>query len=369
MMIPWNKPDLGATEQAYVMEALNSSWISGGAFVDRLEKGLQDFLGCEDVVTVSSGTAALHLAYLTLGIGPGDEILLPGFTFQAAANMALAVGAKPIFIDVDKDTWMMDPSLIERAITKKTKAIVVVHLYGYVANLDAIAAIAERNNLTLIEDAAEALFSKYRGRYVGTLTSIGCLSFQSTKTITTGEGGAVLFNSSKYTQLARLYRNHGMRPERKYWHEVAGHNFRLTNLQAAVGLAQLERADKIIESRKRIAQTYKKFLQGLEFAIDEQLEEKNSEPLLWALAIRIKAANRETCISALAEKGIETRPGFVSADQMPLYECQPLKVSRQLSDQVLSLPTFAQLSNEEIEFICRELSSVLHRQGQNPNAL
>lgn len=342
-----------------MLEALESSWISGGEFVDKFEAGLKSLHRCEDAVTVTNGTSALHLAYLALGLGPGDEIIVPGFTFAAPANMALAIGAKPVFVDVDPKTWLINPDEIERKISPKTKAIVVVHLYGFVAAMDRVLEIADKYRLFVVEDTAEALFSKYGDKFAGTVGDIGCLSFHSTKTITTGEGGAVLFNSREHAELGRLYRNHGMRPHRKYWHEVVGHNFRMTNIQAALGCGQLERADYIISDRLRIFQEYAKRLR--ELPCDLQTKDPKSQTVLWAQCVRLRGGSnqRNQVIEKLAARGIETRPGFISFDRMPIYDSAPLPVSSNLSDSVLSLPTFTSMPEDAIQEVCEALSIAL----------
>ena len=257
-MIPWYKPHFWGNEQKYVSEAINSTWISGGSYVDRLESTMAGTLDVDNVITTSNGTT-LMLAFLALGIGPGDEVIVPGFCFVAPVNMVLAVGATPIFADIEPDTWLLSPQSVKQKIGRKTKAIVAVHTYGNICDMRALVGIAAENNLYLVEDVAEAAFSELAGKQAGTFGEFGTFSFQATKTITTGEGGAVSTGSDYLGARARVIRNHGMSTDRRYWHEVVGHNFRLGNLQAALGCAQLENLGEIIENKG----AYKRYLNNL----------------------------------------------------------------------------------------------------------
>jgi perosamine synthetase len=262
--IPWAKPDYWGDEIKYVNDALESTWISGGPYVDALEAGFRKALGMKHVLAVSNGTTALHLAYLGLDIKPQDEIIVPGFGFLAAANIAALMGARPVFAEVDQDTWCMDAKDMERKMTDRTKAIVPVHTYGNVCDMESIMKIADERNVPVLEDCAESLFSRYRGKTSGLFGKVNTFSFQATKTITTGEGGLVVTNDDDMAEKMMLFRSHGMNRQKViYWHEVPGHNFRLTNLQAALGVAQLEKVEKIIEARKRVYETYHKLLNGI----------------------------------------------------------------------------------------------------------
>src|SRR6185503_11850661 len=249
--IPWAKPDFWGKEQEYLVQALSSTWISGGAFVERFERDFAAYVGARYALTSSNGTTALHMAYLGLGVGPGDEVVIPGFCFLAGANVAIHMGAKPVFCEVDPRTWCATAEAIERVLTPRTKVIVPVHTYGNVCRMDEINALAKSRGVAVIEDAAESFASTYRGTQAGMMSDIGSFSFQATKTITTGEGGMVVTEREDLQKTMALYRSHGMLRKRFYWHEVPGHNFRLTNLHAAIGCAQLERLDRIIVERRR----------------------------------------------------------------------------------------------------------------------
>jgi perosamine synthetase len=359
--IPWASPHFWGNEQRYVVDALQSNWISGGMYVERLESDFSKYCNTSYAVTASNGTTALHMAYLALGIGRGDEVIVPGFGFMAAANVAIHVGAKPVFTEVDVDTWCMTAASIEKCLTPKTKAIVPIHTYGNVCDMDPILDLANRHGISTVEDAAEAIGSKYRDRTAGTLSKIGAYSFHATKTIATGEGGAAVTDDAELHDRMKLYRNHGM-SSRRYWHDVAGHNFRLTNMQAALGCAQLENIDIIRAQRNRVYVGYRGLLDDIE-GLQFQHYPSYVEPLVWAVAVRLDAIafpqGRDMVIEQLRDMQIETRPGFYSASMMKhLYEADDLPICEDLSRQVLSLPSFPMLTNEEIEYVCSSLASL-----------
>lgn len=358
--IPWATSRYWGNEQRYVLDALQSSWISGGAYVDRLEADFARYCDSPYAVTASNGTAALHMAYLALDIGLGDEVIVPGFGFMAAANVALHVGAKPVFAEVCPASWCMTADAVEKCITSKTKAIVPVHTYGNVCDMDPLLALAKKYGLLVIEDAAESIGSKYKGRMSGTLGSVGTYSFHATKTITTGEGGAVVTDSVEIRDQMQLFRSHGM-SSRRYWHVVAGHNFRLANIHAAIGCAQLERIDDITKERARVYDLYKKLLSNID-GVTLQFFSESVEPVVWAIAVKLDPIafpqGRDGVIIELKERGVECRPGFYSADFMPhLYGDISLPVCRELSQQILSLPSGPALTNTEIEYACESFKS------------
>ncbi len=359
--IPWAQPTLWGNEQKYMNDALTSTWISGGPYVDRFEKEFLKGIGSGFAVSTSNGTSALHLLLLALGIEPGDEIIVPGFGFMAAANIALHIGAKPVFAEVDPETWCLNASEIEKCITPRTRAVVPVHTYGNICAMDEIRSLANHHNITVVEDAAEAFFSKYKGRFAGTIGTAGCFSFQATKTITTGEGGMVVTEKEELFRKMNLFRNHGMMKKR-YWHEVPGHNFRLTNFQAAMGCAQLEKLDEIIQERQRIYNQYNEHL-SREPGLMMQYFTSDVNPVLWAMAVKMDTTayfqGRDNVMKQMGNKNIETRPGFYAASMLEIYSChQKLPVCEDISKQVISLPTFPGLQNEQIEFICTTLKKL-----------
>lgn len=360
-MIPWAKPYLFGNEKDFMLNALYSTWISGGEYVDKFESDFARLIGTKYAVTTSNGTTALHLALLAAGIGPGDEVIVPGFTFVAPANTVLQTGAKPVYVDIYPNTWCIDVKEVEKSITDKTKAIIPVHVYGNICDMEALMKIAENNGIYLIEDAAEAVFSKCRGKFAGSFGDLGCFSFQATKTITMGEGGAVLTNDEKLSERMRILHNHGMREGKRYWHDVVGYNYRLTNIQAALGCAQLENRDKIINEKKRVYQKYFENLSDLP-GIDFQCISKEVEPVIWAVAIKTNPkyfkGDRDFLITELLKMNIETRPGFYPFSVMPLYNAQPLPIAESISRNIISVPSYPSLSDENIDYICNQLKSL-----------
>ncbi|GGY15841.1 GDP-perosamine synthase [Rhodanobacter panaciterrae] len=361
--IPWAEPTLWGREEEYVVDALRSTWISGGPYVDRLERDFSRFAKTPQTLAVANGTAALHLAYLGMGIGEGDEVIVPGFAFMAAANMALMVGATPIFADVDPDSWNMTVDTVAPLVTERTRAIVPVHTYGNVCALEPLLQLGRDRNIFVIEDAAESIGSTYRGRMSGTLARLGVYSFHATKTITTGEGGAVVTSDDALAERMRLYRSHGVARTR-YLHEVAGHNFRLTNLQAAIGCAQLEQIDRIVAKRAEVYEAYRTCLQSMP-GLTMQTVEMDVSPVMWAVGVRLDAAKypqgRDAVMDGLSVLGIETRPGFYSASAMPhLYGPQSLPVSEALASSILVLPSSPTLDAPRIHRICDALASLAH---------
>ena len=358
--IPWASPHYWGNEERYVVDALQSNWISGGAYVERLEEDFARYCDVPYAIAASNGTTALHMAYLAVDIRPGDEVIVPGFGFMAAANIALHVGATPVFSEVDPDSWCMIAQDVERCITPKTKAIVPIHTYGNVCDMAPIMELANSKGLLVVEDAAEAIGSKYMGRMAGTIAPLGIYSFQATKTITTGEGGAAVTSSVALRDRMRLFRSHGM-ASRRYWHEVAGHNFRLTNIQAAMGCAQLEQIQTIVMERDRVYKTYKKLLGNID-GITLQYFSVDVVPVVWAIAMALDVSafrlGRDGTIERLGAMGIETRPGFYAATAMPhIYGEGRLPVCELLGRQVISLPSSPALSEGDIEFICDGLIS------------
>lgn len=358
--IPWAEPTLWGREEEYTIDALRSSWISGGPYVDRFEADFSHYAAARYTLAVANGTAALHLAFLGAGIGAGDEVIVPGFAFMAAANMARMVGAIPVFADVDPETWCITADTVAPLITDRTRAIVPVHTYGNVCALDPLLSLGRERNVLVIEDAAESIGSTYCGRMSGTIASAGVFSFHATKTITTGEGGAVVTDDDALAERMRLYRSHGM-ARRRYFHEVIGHNFRLTNLQAAVGCAQLEQIDRIVAARRNLYATYEERLRTMP-GVKMQVINDGVVPVVWAVGVRLDLARftqgRDTVMNQMLAHGIETRPGFYSATTMPhLYGSQHLPNSDAVSASVIVLPSSPSLSNANIHRVCDSLAT------------
>ena len=356
--IPWAQPDFWGLEEKYLLEALHSTWISGGGFVDRLECDVATFVGSPFAISTSNCTTAIHLVYLGLGLQPGDEVIVPGFCYLAAANIALQMGIRPVFAEVDPDTFCVTAGAIETVMTPRTKLIVAVHTYGNVCEMDEIMSLAQSKGVLVLEDAAESFASKYKGRQSGAIAQLGTFSFQATKTITTGEGGMVVTRDEALARKLMLYRSHGVLG-RRYWHELPGHNFRLTNLQAALGCAQLERLDLITKGRQRVHRAYTAALKDVG-GMRLQVFHNDVDPVLWALALELDPAaypqGRDNVIEQLAVEGIETRNGFYAASQLPIYpDCARLPFCERLANNVISLPTFPSLDDRQIDYVSSKL--------------
>lgn len=357
MVIPWCKPQYWGNEKKYVNEAIDSMWISDGPFVHRLDKMFAEMNQIEFALSTSNGTTALQLSLLALDIKAGDEILVPGFGFAAAANMVVAVGAKPIFVDVDPATMLMDPEKIEAVITKSTKGIMPIHSYGNVCDMDRIVQIAKSKKLFVFEDVAEAMFSKWNGRFAGTYSDVSAFSLHATKTVTTGEGGMVLTHNEDLKKKMALIKSHGM-AGKKYWHVCHAYNFRMTNFQAALGVAQLEKAPVIIQERRRVYDLYKKHLRTVD-GIRIQEIAKNVDPVIWAMPIVIQPEafkfSRDELIDQLLSAGIETRPGFYTFNQMGMYDSPLLKNSDVLAKNIICLPFYTAMNESDVQFISQEI--------------
>src|SRR5262245_26917004 len=346
--IPWAKPEFWGCELEYLSDALASTWISGGKYVEQLEREVAAFCGTRHAFAVANGTMAIHLAYLAIGLRPGDEVVLPGFGYLAAANVALHVGAKPIFAEVDPSSWCISAEAIAEVLTPRTRGVVPIHTYGNACDMDPIMELCRRRGILVIEDAAESFGTRYKGRQTGTIGDIGCFSFQATKTITTGEGGMVVTSRDEFVDALQLYRSHGVRRIR-YLHEVAGLNFRLTNLQAALGCAQLGHIDVIAKARHCMRERYCEYLGKIE-GISMQEYANDVEPVIWAIAIKLDPfvfpQGRDTVIEELGEMGIEARPVFYPPNAMPqLYGGGiELPVCTEIGRQVISPPSYPSLS-------------------------
>lgn len=357
---PVAEPKFGENELKYVSECVLTGWVSsGGKFVKRFEDQFSEFCETEFAVATSSGTTALHLALLALGIGSGDEVIVPSLTFISTANAVVFTGATPVFVDSEPETWNIDSARIEEAISDKTKAIIPVHLYGHPADMDSILDIAHKHNLYIIEDAAEAHGALYKGKKVGSFGELGIFSFYGNKTITTGEGGMIVTSNKDLMEKIRILCNHGMDPKRRYWHSVLGYNYRMTNIQAALGVAQMERIGQIIENKRRNAALYGKYLHDIPGIIlpPEAAWAKN---IYWLYSILIDEEVFGMSAIELGERlnqrGIETRPIFPPIHQQPIYNTdQSLPVSERLSRCGLSLPSSVKLNDNEIERVAGEI--------------
>jgi len=363
-MIPIAEPLLGEEELSNVAEAINSGWISSrGKFIPEFERKFAQYCGVKYGVATANGTVALHLALAALGIGPGDEVIVPSLTFVATANAVSYTRAKPIFVDSHPDYWCIDPRKVEEAITPKTRAIVPVHLYGHPCDMDAIMDITSRHDLYIVEDAAEAHGAEYRGRKVGSFGNIACFSFCGNKLITTGEGGMCLTNDEKLVERMRILRDHGMNPNKKYWYDAIGFNYRMTNMQAAIGVAQLERLDKLVEKKREIARWYAKGLGDLteKGLVGLHPEMTWARGVYWIYSILVNdgfGLSRDLLANKLEKRGIETRPLFYPLHFMPMYQTKErFPVAEELSRRGVSLPSSANLTAEQVRYIVETIRS------------
>ena len=359
--IPVAIPDLSGDEEKYVSEAIRSSWISStGPFIDRFEREFAKLCGTGTALSVCNGTLALHLAMLGLDVRPGDEVLVPSLTYVATANAVRYVGAEPVFVDVDPYTWCIDPKLLEASITRQTKGIIAVHLYGHPADMDTINHIAAVHGLWVVEDAAEAHMARYKGRIVGSLAKIATFSFYGNKIITCGEGGAITVDDPQLTIRLKALRGQGMDPQRRYYFPITGYNFRLTNVACAMLCAQLGRSEQIIERRRQIFAVYREQLANIP-GIGFQPVASWAEPAPWLFCITVDeneyGCSRNRLMELLAENGIETRPFFMALHQLPPFRLESkrrfehLPVTDELSQRGMNLPTFTSLSFDDIQYI------------------
>jgi len=354
-MIPVAKPSLGEEELRIVIEAVKEGWISSkGRFIQEFEKNFSDYIGVKYGIATCNGTVALHLALEALDIKLGDEIIIPTLTFIATANSVTYTGAKPVFVDSHPNYWCIDPKEVEKYITPRTKAIIPVHLYGHPAEMEKIMDIAEAHGLSVIEDAAEAHGSEYKKKKAGSLGDIACFSFYGNKIVTTGEGGMCVTNNEKLAHKMRILRDHGEDPIKKYWYNVVGFNYRMTNVQAAIGVAQLKKLEKFIEKKREIAKFYSELLKDVK-GITLPPEEPWAKNVYWMYCILMEdnyGLTRDELIEKYKQRHIETRPFFTPIHTMPPYrtrESHP--VAEKLSKKGINLPSFIELRQEEIERI------------------
>ncbi|MGZ6034912.1 MAG: DegT/DnrJ/EryC1/StrS family aminotransferase [Myxococcaceae bacterium] len=363
--LPIASVDLSGNEERYVVDALRSSWISSsGAYIDRFESEFARLVAGQRAIAVTNGTVALHLALLALGVGRGDEVIVPAFAFIAVANACRYVGAEPVFADADPGTWCLDPAQVERSITPRTRAIIVVHNYGHPADMEAILALARARGLRVVEDAAEAFGASYRGRPVGSLGDVGTFSFFANKIITSGEGGAIVLPGDTLEAKIRLLRDHGMDPARRYHFPITGYNYRITNLTCATLCAQLERSEAILARRREIFAAYRERLAGIA-GVTFQPIERWAELAPWMFNVLVDRAeygrSAQELAARLADDGIQTRSFFEPLPLQPPFVKSARRrgtlfpVAEALCAAGLSLPTFNKLPLESIDAVAESI--------------
>jgi len=364
---PLAQPKIGSLERRFLLQAYDSGWISSsGQFINRFEKEFSNYIGMKYGIATTNGTAALHLALVSIGLTSRDEVLVPDLTFVSPANMVILAGARPVFVDSNEYYWGVDVSKIKNRVTKRTKAIIIVHLYGHPVDLDPILEFCDAKGLILIEDCAEAHGALYKQKKVGSFGHISCFSFYGNKLLTTGEGGMCLTNDSQIAERLRKLRDHGADRRKHFWHPIMGFNYRMTNLQAAIGCAQLLTLEKRISKYRKIATIYSSFLK-------DKIKDQNiviHPEMKWAKCVywmytflmeQSKVTKRESIRTFLAKHGIETRPMFYPVSRLPPFrkfgQANPIALS--LSGRGISLPTYYELNDKDIGFITDRVKEAL----------
>lgn len=356
---PVYQPSLKGNERKYLNDCIDSNWLTWqGKYVSLFEKNFASYIGIDYASATSNATVGLHLALIALGVSAGDEVIVPTLTYVASANAIVYCGATPVFCDVNPNTWQLDAADVIKKISPRTKAIMAVHIYGHPCEMDDLKEIAVKHNLSIIEDCAESFGSKYKGRDTGTLGDIAVFSFFGNKTITTGEGGMVVTNNKTLIDRVNLYKGQGLARYREYWHEVIGFNYRMSNTAAAIGLAQLERADELIDKKIKIAEWYKELLSDLPLIFQQDTEYIRNT--YWMVTILTHDVHtRDKLRAHLSENGIETRPIFHPVHTMPMYydNYQQLRIAEDIGWRGINLPSYPDLSREDV---C-EIAEVLHK--------
>jgi perosamine synthetase len=370
--IPVCEPTLGGNELEYVSEAIRTNWISSaGRYIQEFEQSFATACEAAHGIACTNGTTALHLAMAVLGLGPGDEVILPAFTMIATPNCVRYTGATPVLVDSERETWNFDLDQVTDAIGPNTKAIIPVHTYGHPVDMDALNELADEHGIWVVEDAAEAHGARYKGRRVGGLGDAGCFSFYGNKIITTGEGGMITTNNVEIAKLARNLRDHAFSTERHFWHRYVGFNYRMTNLQAAVGLAQTERLEDYVAARRRNAALYSELLAGIE-GLTTPPEVGDVENVFWMYGILIEAESfgmpRNELREALAARGIETRTFFIPIHYQPIYyeayRGRSFPVAEELCAQGLYLPSASSLTAPQVRYVAEAIRDIAAAAGR-----
>lgn len=359
--IRMTEPFVGKEEIANVVESVETKMRPNDRFVLGFESGFASYVGAKHGVAVINGTAALHVALVALGVKAGDEVILPSITSICCSNAVMYTGAKPVFVDSNADYWCIDPKEIERKITKKTKAIMVVHLYGHPCDMDAINEIAKKHGIYVIEDCAEAHGSEYKGRRVGNLSDISCFSFYGTKLITTGEGGMCLTNNDELADMMKILRNNGIRPKyaNKFYYDLVGFSYRMTSMQAAVGLAQLKKIDYLVKKKLAVAKIYNEIFESRSKNVVRFPSMKWARPVCWYYSPLVPKNKRDRVVAALESKEIEVRPFFYPIHMLPFMKVsEKLPVAEDIGLRGLNLPSGPLLTQENLEEVATEIIKV-----------
>ena len=356
-------PSISAREAWYTLDAARLGWNRNwNGYIERFERSFAEYIGVRHALSTSSCTGALHIALLALGIGPGDEVIVPDITWVATANAVHYVGATPVFADIEPDSWCLDPVSFEDKVTPRTKAVIPVHLYGHPARMDSIVEIARKHGLYIVEDAAPAIGAEFRGRKTGTFGDFAAFSFQGAKLLVTGEGGILLTDNQELYDRAHTIWDQGRRPG-TFWIQETGYKYKMANVQAALGLGQLERVDELIESKRRIFSWYEAGLDGLA-GISLSREQPWARSIYWMSSILVDPGapvTRDEMRQRLRERNVDTRPVFPAISQYPVWTVpqQPQPVARRVGDQGINLPSGVCLKREQAAYVCRSIREVL----------
>lgn len=356
-------PSITQKEIDYVMDAIKNGWNEKlSEYSDRFEAAFAEYIGVKHAWATSSGTGALHLSMLGNGIGEGDEVIVPELTFAATPNVVCYVGAKPVFADIEEHSWGIDPKSIEARITQKTKAIMPVHMYGNVANMEAVMDIAERHNLIVVEDACPSMGTMYKGKRPGSFGKSAAFSFQGAKIMVTGQGGMFVTDDDEVMKRAKWLGMHGADGTRKFWHTAVGHKYYMSNLLAALGLAQLERIHELVEGKTRVFNWYKDRLGDIE-GIAMNWNDEGVTNNYWMTSIVLQrdfGVSRDDIMAKLSEKKIDSRPFFICMSEFPHFETYDNPVARGVSENGINLPSGVNLTEEEVDYVCTALREILN---------
>jgi perosamine synthetase len=363
-LLPVYRPDLSGNERRYVLDCIDSSWISSlGVYIERFEQEMCAAMGTRYALGVCNGSTALHLALHSLGIGPGDEVIVPTFTYIASVNAIAQTGATPVLAECRASDWLLDPVDVAARITPRTKAILPVHLYGLACDMPRLRALADRHGLAIVEDCAEALGTTLHGQHVGTFGDVGTFSFFGNKTITTGEGGMVITQDEALAARMRIARGQGQSLTRRYWHEKLGFNYRMTNIVAAIGLAQIERLEAILARKREIGLQYRDGLSGLPVSFAQPGEGVAMSE--WLVTVLLPTGmDRERFMASMSAQRVDTRPVFYCANEMPMYNHtgERFPVAENIAARGVSLPSYPALTDQDIQRVVQAAADAFGEQ-------
>lgn len=357
-------PSISTGEIKYVMDAVKNGWNEEyDKYIKKFSEAFAKYIGVKYAWPTSSGTGALHAAILALNVQKGDEVIIPEITFVASANVVEYVGAKPVFVDVERDTWTIDPSEVEKKITKKTKAIMPVHIYGNVADMDPINKIAKKYGLKVIEDACPSVGAEYKGKRTGNLSDIAAFSFQGAKIMVTGEGGMIVTNNAELYEKASYWGNHAKEKNKIFWHDNIGYMYRMANLLAALGLGQLQRNEKFIAKKRKIFGWYKERLKDID-GISMNIEKEGTKSIYWMSSIVLDkdfGLTRDEIIAKLKEKKIDTRPFFYPLSMFPMWKEQKTPNAHHVGLNGINLPSGVNLTEEQVVYVSEQVKNILQK--------